>query len=967
MPQKDWGSTFVASDGNNAAQPRLDANASAGKAAIRTPRWLRRGIGKLAPTFKAETLWPELLALACFLILPWIGISEALHQEYGHARAAAEESTATLARALEESARRTIGQIDYILISARAQRAALGDRFDFQDWVRTQTLPDKMTAQIATADREGLVTASTTPLTSAVSVVDRPQFRIHVNPAHDDLFISRPVVGRAGTLQFSRKLLSPDGSFDGVIILSLGSAELARFYDSLKLGKGFVSIISTDGIIMARGPTVDGLVGSSVIGNAASATMLNQPAGSVELASSVMHRTVIVSFRRLLDYPLVVMVAFDTDTVFQAYDALRTNALCAGAAIDVAVGLVGFFWLRQKRRSLASRRALTVTLDTISQGILMVDERGGISVINPRVIDLLGRPDERSEGTREFVAARASALVASQLAAAGPASVQARNAYRHESKFETTLDNGTVIEVRTHALHEGGFVQTYTDITEKRLAHAQVFHLAHHDTLTGLANRVALMQRISAIVGQEPASNDLTALVMIDLDGFKGVNDTLGHDAGDALLIEVAGRLRTLVRGSDLVARLGGDEFVFLLPGLRQREDILPLAERVLRCLAEPARILGQHIRVGASLGIAFYPQDGLDADTWFKHADMALYCAKNSGRGVYRCFDQQLSQAMTEHHLLESDLRRALDGGELEVYFQPKFDSRTLEIVGFEALARWRHPTRGFVSPAVFIRIAEDCGLIIRLGRWVLEQACQCVATWEPRYPVAVNVSVMQLRDGGLKNEIAAVLARTGLRPDQLELEVTESVMAEDDPTVIENLRAAKAMGILIALDDFGTGYSSLSYLRRFPFDKVKIDRSFVQGQADDPGMRVILEAILGMCHNLGLSTIGEGVETQTQLDLLADRGCTEIQGFLLGRPMPREQIQNFIRSKLSGPFQSGPFQPGPFQPGPFQAGPFQPDGQQPRQEAVLAVSRTRPLPLSAGEAAPGDTTVARTAPVPA
>jgi diguanylate cyclase (GGDEF)-like protein len=928
MPQKDWGFTFSASNRNNATRQKLNADMPIGRASLHPPQWLRLGLGKVASTFKAETLWPELLALACFLILPWIGISEALHQEYGHARAAAEESTANLARALEESTRRTIGQIDYILLSARAQRVALGDRFDFQDWVRTQTLPDKMTAQIATVDREGLSTASTMPFTPALNVVDRPQFRVHVNPAHDDLFISRPVVGRAGgvgTLKFSRKLLGPDGSFDGVIILSLGSAELARFYDSLKLGKGFVSIVSTDGIVMARGPTVDGSVGSSVIGNPASAAILNQSAGSIELTSGVMHRTVIVSFRHLQDYPLVVMVGFDTDTVFQAYNALRTNALRAGAAIDLAVGLVGFFWVRQKQRSLASRRALTVTLDTISQGILMVDARGAISVINPRVVDLLGGPDELPEGTREFVAARASALVASQLAAAGPAgSHVARNTYRHDSKFETTLDNGTIIEIRTHALHEGGFVQTYTDITEQRLAHAQVFHLAHHDTLTGLANRVALMQRISAIVGQEPASNDLTALVMIDLDGFKGVNDTLGHDAGDALLIEVAGRLRTLVRGSDLVARLGGDEFVFLLPGLHHRDDILPLAERVLRCLAEPAHILGQHIRVGASLGIAFYPQDGLDADTWFKHADMALYCAKNAGRGVYRCFDQQLSQAMTEHHLLESDLRRALDGGELEVYFQPKFNSRTLEIVGFEALARWRHPTRGFVSPAVFIRIAEDCGLIIRLGRWVLDQACRCVATWEPRYPVAVNVSVMQLRDGGLKDEIAAVLFRTGLRPDQLELEVTESVVAEDDPTVIENLRAAKAMGILIALDDFGTGYSSLSYLRRFPFDKVKIDRSFVQGQADDPGMRVILEAILNMCHNLGLSTIGEGIETQAQLDVLADRGCTEVQGFLLGRPMPRDQVQTFIRSKLSGPFQVGSFQP---------------DGQ-PRQEPILVVS---------------------------
>jgi diguanylate cyclase (GGDEF)-like protein len=418
------------------------------------------------------------------------------------------------------------------------------------------------------------------------------------------------------------------------------------------------------------------------------------------------------------------------------------------------------------------------------------------------------------------------------------------------------------------------------------------------------------MQRLSAIVDQFAGSDGLSALVMIDLDRFKGVNDTFGHGAGDALLIEVAQRLRTIVRATDVAARLGGDEFVLLLPGLRQRNDVVMLAERVLRGLSEPVRIQGHDVRIGASLGIAFHPQDGRDADTWLKHADMALYNAKHGGRGVYRCFDQQLFQAVTDQHLLEIELRMALDGEGLEVHFQPKFACNALEITGFEALARWRHPSRGYISPAVFIRIAEDCGLIHRLGQWVLEHACECVAEWEPRYPVAVNVSVMQLRDNGLKDHIATVLRKTGLQPRNLEIEVTESVMADDDQVVLDNLRAIKAMGIKIALDDFGTGFSSLSYLRRFSFDKIKIDRSFVQGQADDPGVRVILEAILGMCHNLGLTTVGEGIETREQLDLLRNRGCTEVQGYLLGRPMPAKQIPAFIRGKLV--LQAGDTSPG-------------------------------------------------------
>jgi diguanylate cyclase (GGDEF)-like protein len=867
-----------------------------------------QGIGSWPPHGgKPESLLPELAAIACFLILPWIGITAALHHEYYHAEAAAVQSTGNLAQALEESTRRTIGQIDYILLSARAMQAAQGKQFDFHNWVRTQTLADKMTAQIAITDRAGQVIDSTMPRASSVSVADRPHFRAQVDPAHDDLFISLPVTGRVSgleTIQFSRKLLDADGAFAGVIVFSLSSVELARFYEALGLGNGFVSVLSGDGTILARGPWVSGLNGSSIKGNADLGDVLDHPSGSIRLRATPGQVAEIVSFRHLQEYPLIVMVGFGTDAVFGPYRSLMNNALLSGAAITLAVALVGFFWVQQKRRSLVSRRALTVTLDTISQGILMVDGQGGVSVINPRVLDLLAWPDERPEAALKLVASRAIELIPGiDGANAIPGMSRIAGGLRRDSKFETTLENGTIIEVRTHVLPDGGFVQTYTDVTEQRLAHAQVQHLAHHDALTGLANRVELRERISDIVDRNVDPQALTALVMIDLDGFKGINDTFGHDAGDKLLVKVSQRLKALVRVTDVVGRLGGDEFVILAVGLQQPEDIVPLAKRVLRRLADPIQVHGHQVRIGASVGIAFHPQDGRDVDTLFKHADVALYDAKTGGRGMYRCFDKQLTQAVTEHRRLESELRRALDDEALEVHFQPKFNSRSLEIVGFEALARWRHPTRGFISPDVFIRIAEDCGLINRLGRWILEQACKGVAAWNPRLPVAVNVSVRQLHDGGLKDDIAAVLRQTGLGSEHLEIEVTESVMADDDQTVLGNLRAIKAMGIRIALDDFGTGYSSLSYLRRFAFDKIKIDKSFVQGQTDDPGVRVILDAILNMCHNLGLATIAEGVETPEQLALLRDHGCTEIQGYLLGRPMPGEKIQDFICSHLRVP----------------------------------------------------------------
>jgi diguanylate cyclase (GGDEF)-like protein len=845
-----------------------------------------------------------MIAIGCFLILPWIGIMAGLHHEYRSAEAAAVRATSNLARALEESTRRTIGQIDYILLSARALKAVEGEQFDFHRWVRTQTFDDRLTAQIAVTDRTGLIVASTTSLPSGVSIADRMHFQAQLDPARDDLFISQPMIGRVSgveSIQFTRKLVGPDGAFAGVVVLSIGCAELARHYGSLELGTGFASILSSDGTTLVRGPWARGLNGTQgAPAEPELRAVLDHSSGSLGISDTASHITHIASFRRLQDYPLIVMVGFDTDTVFGWYRGLRVVAGLSGAAVSGVVGLIGFFWVRQKRRSVCSRRALSVTLDTISQGVLMVDGQGSVLVINPRVLDLLAGPDEIANAAMKQVAFRASELKTGVISARTGRGLGLPEGPIRDNKVETALTNGTIIEIRTHVLPDGGFVQTYTDVTEQRLAHAQVQHLAHHDALTGLANRIELRRRMSQIIDGNIDGGQLAALIMVDLDGFKPVNDTLGHDAGDQLLIEVAQRLKALMRASDVVARLGGDEFVILLTNLRECGDVAPFAERVLRRLSDPAQVNGQQIRVGASLGIAFYPSDGLDVDALLNHADMALYSAKASGRGMYRCYDEHLAQAVTDRRLLESDLRRALDDDGLEVHFQPKFDCVSLRVVGFEALARWRHPVRGYVSPDVFIRIAESCGLINRLGRWILERACAAVATWEPRLPVAVNLSVMQLHNDGLKDDIAASLQRTGLAPEHLELEVTETVLADDDQTVLANLQAIKAMGIRIALDDFGTGYSSLSYLRRFSFDKIKIDRGFVQGQADDPGVRVILEAILDMCHKLGLATVGEGVETAEQLAALRDRGCSEIQGYLLGRPMPGEGVQDFIRANL-------------------------------------------------------------------
>ena len=822
----------------------------------------------------------------------WASIIIALNHEYHAAEASAVQSTGNLARAFEESTRHTISQIDQVLLSVRAFSAALGERFDFNQWARTQTLPDKMTTAIWMVDRTGLTVAGTLPVPPGVSIADRPHFRAQLDPTRDELFISRPVHGRVSgesTIQFSRKLLGPHGEFAGVTVFSLDCAELSRFYQTLDLGNGFVSLLSADGTILARGPINPEMIGITISNREAFGDVLRRRSGAIRYRGGLTHVEQIASFRHLQDFPLIVMVGLDTDTVFQQYRSLREHVVLSGAAVTLAIGLIGMLWLQQKRRSVASRHALTITLETISQGILMVDGRGRIPVVNPRALDLLELADETSPAVRKRAASRAVELASRDaanhprtvpIAGSGGTGIGGAGEPGLASRFETVRADGTIIEVRSHGLADGGFVHTYTDVTDQRLADARVRYLAHFDTLTGLANRVQLRQCIWQFLDQPTGAQLLTAFMMIDLDGFKGVNDTLGHDVGDELLVAVARRLQALVREGDFVARLGGDE---------------------------PVQVGGHQVRIGASIGIAFHPNDGQNGDTLLKHADIALYCAKANGRGTFRAFDVQMTHAVNEHRLLESGLRRALDNRELEVHFQPIFDCGSLVITGFEALARWRHPTRGYVPPDTFIRIAEECGLINRLGRWVLEQACTTAAAWQPPCRLAVNVSTLQLRDGGLQDDVAAILLRTGLPAAQLEIEVTESVLADDNKLVMDTLHALKTMGVRIALDDFGTGYSSLSYLRRFSFDKIKIDKAFVQGQATDRGVRVILESILAMCHKLGLAVVGEGVETRQQLAMLRSCHCTEVQGYLLGKPMPADAAEEVLRRNAGQRDQDG------------------------------------------------------------
>jgi diguanylate cyclase (GGDEF)-like protein/PAS domain S-box-containing protein len=436
------------------------------------------------------------------------------------------------------------------------------------------------------------------------------------------------------------------------------------------------------------------------------------------------------------------------------------------------------------------------------------------------------------------------------------------------------------------------------DVTAKRQAEARIDHMAHHDALTGLPNRVLFHERLDEALSRVRRYNDTLAVLYLDLDQFKTVNDGLGHPAGDKLLQAAAERLRKCLRDCDMAARFGGDEFAVLQLGLAGPHEAGTLADRIVTLLSEPYDIDGQLVEIGASVGIALAPIDGETAEQLLGNADIALYQAKEDGRRTFRFFQPDMGASVQAHHLLALDLRNALGAGELEVYYQPLVTLATGVISGFEALLRWHHPLRGMVSPLEFIPLAEETGLIVPIGEWVLRQACAEAAAWPDDLKVAVNLSPVQFKRGNLPQVVFATLASAGLPAGRLELEITESVFLAESKTNLATLHSLRALGVTIAMDDFGTGYSGLSYLRAFPFDKIKIDRSFISELGESGDCMAIMQAITTLGWSLGIPTLAEGVETKKQLAWVRAAGCTEMQGYLFSRPVPAREIAKLLSS---------------------------------------------------------------------
>jgi diguanylate cyclase (GGDEF)-like protein/PAS domain S-box-containing protein len=447
------------------------------------------------------------------------------------------------------------------------------------------------------------------------------------------------------------------------------------------------------------------------------------------------------------------------------------------------------------------------------------------------------------------------------------------------------------IGIRDQAGEPQYIIHVIEDVTERRRADEKIAHMAHYDPLTDLANRALFREQIERELGKV-AKGEKFALLYIDIDEFKGINDSLGHHVGDELLKGIAKRIRSCLKPSDLIARLGGDEFAVIQTRVENPADVVAFVTRLHEAIRRPYHCLGHQLSTDASIGIALAPQDGTNLDQLIKNADLAMYGAKAEGRRTYRFFEPSMDASAKARLAMEQDLRQAMADGSFEIHYQPLVNLRSNEVAGCEALLRWRHPERGMVSPAEFIPVAEDTGLIGELGDWVLRTACTEAATWPAHVRLAVNVSPVQLKCETLALKIAGALAASGLDPRRLELEITEAVLIRDDEAALSILHQLRSIGVRIALDDFGTGYSSLSYLKRFPFDKIKIDRCFVADIAEASGSPVIVQAVVNIASASNMTTVAEGVETEAQREMLRMLGCTEMQGYLFSAPKPASEV---------------------------------------------------------------------------
>jgi len=712
----------------------------------------------------------------------------------------------------------------------------------------------------------------------------------------------------------SRRLSAADGGFAGVIVAALDAQALQALYRDLDTGRdGAVELLHANGELIARVPEAARWLGMPT-GNSITLKDLKAgaPSRTLHAASPVDGVSRIYNLRPVGGLPLMVQAGISETEALAAWRESRSITSAILTALVLATVLLAWLLQRELRRrttvpdaalvdSLRESEARYHSLFRNSiDAILVLRPDGAILAANGEACRMLEYSEaELRKLGRELIFDAADTRVqglTDELARNGSARGEFRLKRKDGSQVPVELSAATFKD-RAGQLCSSMIIR---DITERRRAEEHIEYLAYHDELTGIPNRAHFQREFDHAVAVSQRYGLSCALMLVDLDRFKYINDTIGHQAGDQLLKQMAARLRACLRDSDIIARLGGDEFVILMQDAANMEAVTAVADKILEVASRPLIIEDQEFLVTASIGISTHPQDGNDLQTLLKSSDLAMYRAKEAGKNGYRYFAPEMNVHSRQRMEIESALRGALERKEFALHFQPKIRLSTRTIAGMEALIRWHHPERGLLGPGDFIAIAEETGLIVEIGDWVMEEACRHAQAMREaghrNLRVAVNLSARQLFDDELARRVADILDHTGFPAENLELEITESMVMQDAEQAINLLTALHGTGVRIAIDDFGTGYSSLAYLKRFPIDCVKIDRSFIRdlpGNSDDIAMT---RSIIAMAHNMKLEIVAEGVETVQQLEFLQAYGCDEIQGFLFSEPLPADAMARYL-----------------------------------------------------------------------
>jgi diguanylate cyclase (GGDEF)-like protein/PAS domain S-box-containing protein len=840
------------------------------------------------------------------------------HREAAAAISGEIEKNENLALALEEQTVRVIDNIDQLLRLIKDQVQQTGRSRSLGRLVAAKVIDPATFTFVGVLDANGNVIASAQPA-PPTNLGDREYFQRHKRSADDRLVIGKPIVGRISgrrVIQFSRRIDRPDGSFGGAVTIAVDPRLFTSLYEKSRLRPtDMIALIGPDGMTLARRIGLRNF-GEDAAGNIPFAQPGAAPQGNFNIKTKFDGVPRYVSGRRLSDYDLLVAVG-SAEADMRAKVRRHTRDLYFEAALESILlwlfcGVLIAILMRQRRAEMRMRNQASL-LDKAQDAIIVRTLDQKIVYWNKGAERLYGWTAEEATGKEIMDLLTGDREVSERATGTVVADGEWRGEIlqRHKNGSMFTVEGHWTL-VSSEASESQSIFEINTNVSQRKIAERKIRHLAYYDGITGLPNRTYLQDQLSRALERSARTGRPGALLLIDLDNFKTLNDTLGHDKGDLLLQEVATRLQANARRVDTVARLGGDEFVMMLEDLAEQpqtagNQVNTVGEKILAALSQPYELAGALHHTTASIGITLFYNKEDQVSELLKRADMAMYQAKAAGRNAMRFFSPAMQAAVSRRAALEADLRDGLGRGEFVLHYQPQIDCNG-GIIGVEALVRWQHPQHGLVAPAEFVPLAEDSGLIFPLGLWVLETACRQLAAWasdpaRSALSIAVNVSARQFQHAHFVDILLDVLQQTGAAPHRLKLELTESLFVTDMEIAAAKMSTLKARGVEFSLDDFGTGYSSLSYLKRLPLNQLKIDQSFVRDIMTDANDAAIAVMIVELARSLGLEVIAEGVESAQQRNFLLERGCRLYQGYLFSRPVPIAQLEALLATGFANP----------------------------------------------------------------